>query len=241
MSTTFHERELVRTARITGMFYLAMIVAAVFGHFIIPGRVFDAADAAATLNQLAEREALARLGIVMELATATFQALLALWFYRLFRSVDSFLAVATMVFGLFNTVAQLTSAAVLATALEVALDPSLGGAGVTAQLMYVVSGNLWQGAEVFFGLWLIPMGLLVLRSGWMPRPMGWLLIAGGAGYMLRAFILYLAPNADSFAGVLVLPSVSEFWMAGYLVVKGIRRPARASQNDGAAHASVPGT
>lgn len=227
---TFHdarvdEEALVRTARITGLFYLGICVTAVFGHFIIPGQIFDPGDAAATLSNLAERETLARVGIAMELGTATFGALLALWFYRLFRSVDAFMAVAVMVFGEFNAVAQLASAAFLATALDVALDPSPGGAAATAQLMYVVSGNVWEVATVFFGLWLIPMGLLVLRSGWMPRLMGWLLIVGGVGYVLYAFILYLAPGAASIAAVLTWATVSEFWMMGYLLVYGMRRPA----------------
>lgn len=45
------------------------------------------------------------------------------------------------------------------------------------------------------------------------------------GYVLHAFILYLAPDAASFAEVLVWPSVSELWMVGYLLVKGVRRSA----------------
>lgn len=219
------ERELVRTARITGLLYLGIIVPAIFGFFIIRGQMFDPGDAAATLSSLAERETLARIGLVMELGTATCMALLALWFYRLFRSVDSFLAVAVMVLGEFNAVGLFGSTAFLATALDVAVDPSLGGAATTAQLMYVTSGSFWHVGTVAAGLWLIPMGLLVLRSRWMPRLMGWLLIAGGVGYVLHAFILYLAPDAATIASVLVWPSVSEFWMAGYLLVKGVRRTA----------------
>lgn len=230
MTTSLHHADvddqgLVRTARLTGLFYVGLCITGLFGHFIIPGQIFDAGDAAATLNHLAERETLARLGIAMELGTVTFQALLALWFYRLFRSVDAFTSGTIAVLGMVNAVAILGSAAFLATALDVALDASLDGAAATAQLMYVVRGNLWQVAMVFFGLWLIPMGLLVLRSGWMPRLMGWLLVAGGVGYVLHAFILHLAPDAASVASVLVWPSVSEFWMAGYLLVKGVRRPA----------------
>lgn len=228
MGATLHlagadERQLVRTARITGLFYLGIIVTAVFGYFIVRGQMFDPADAGATLRSLAEREAVARIGLVMELGTATCMTLLALWFYRLFRPVDGFLAVAVMVLGLFNSVALFGSTAFLAAALDVALDPSLGGAATTAQLMYILSGSFWHVGTVAAGLWLIPMGLLVLRSGWMPRLMGWLLIAGGVGYVLRAFILYLAPAAETISSVLILPTFSEFWMAGYLLVRGVRR------------------
>lgn len=223
MTTTLHaERELVRTARITGLFYLGTIVTAIFGYFIIPAQIFDAGNAAATLNHLVERETLARLGIAMELGSLTFQALLALWLYRLFRPVDAFMAVAILVLGMVNAVTILGSTAFLATALNVALDPSLGGTAATAQLMYVLRGNVWQVVSVFFGLWLIPMGFLVLRSAWMPRLMGWLLMVGGVGYVLNTFIVYLFPDAASIAAVLVWPTVSEFWMAGYLLVKGVR-------------------
>lgn len=239
MTTTFHDagvchRELVRTARIAGLFYLGSMVTAVFGHFVIPAEIFDPADAAATLTHLAERETLARLGIAMDLASATCQALLALWFYKLFRSVEPFAAGSLAVLGTVNAVLVFAAAAFVGSALDVALDLTLGGAAATAQLMYVVSANFWKVVTVFFGLWLLPMGLLVLRSGWMPRPMGWLLVAGGVAYVLHAFVLYLAPDAASVSAVLVWLSVSELWMAGYLVVKGVRRrpPAAAPAEEG---------
>lgn len=219
------QREIVRTARITGLFYLGIIVTAVFGYFLIRGRIFDPLDAAATLIHLAEQETLARLGLAMELGTGTCMALLALWLYRLFRPVDGFLAVAVMVLGELNAVALLASTAFLASALEVALDTSLGGAAATAQLLYVVSGSFWHVGTVSSGLWLIPMGLLVVRSGWMPRLMGWLLVAGGVGYVIRAFGLYLAPDSESMLAVLTWPTLSEFWIAGYMVHPGVRRSA----------------
>jgi hypothetical protein len=140
-----------------------------------------------------ENERLARVGIVLEIGIALTQALAALWFYRLFRSVDAFAAGAIAVFGVANAVVILSSAAVVATALEVSLDPVDGGAS-KAQLMYIVSDNLWEVGALFFGLWLIPMGWCVLRSRWMPRLLGWVLVVGGAGYVLSAFVAYLVPD-----------------------------------------------
>ena len=111
----------------------------------------------------------------------------------------------------------------LATAVDVAFDP-VGDAPTTVYLLYVVSANLWGVGGMFFGLWLIPMGLCVLRSGWMPRPLGWLLIGGGVGYLLGAFIVYLAPEARVVAELIAVPAhIAEFWMVGYLLVRGIRR------------------
>ena len=117
-----------------------------------------------------------------------------MWFYRLFRAADPLAAGGIAAFGLVNAVVILVSAALLATAVEVALDP-VGDAAATVQLLYLVSGNLWGVGGLFFGLWLIPMGWCVLRSGWMPRALGWILVGGGIGYVLSAFVRYLAPDA----------------------------------------------
>ena len=95
------------------------------------------------------------------------------------------------------------------------------------QLLYLVSGNLWDAGALFFGLWLIPMGRCVLRSGWMPRALGWILIAGGVGYVLSAFVRGL--GAPGVADALSLPaSVGEFWMIGYLLIRGVRPGPRSS-------------
>lgn len=220
---------LIRTARITGLLYLGLAVVGALGFLIVRNQLFVPDDATATLANLMEREALARAGIALELGIVVTQALVALWFYRLFRSVDAFAAGALAGFGMVNAVAILGSAAFLATALEVALEHSIapaGDASASVQLMYVLSGNLWVVGKAFFGLWLIPMGRLVLRSGWMPRPMGWILVVGGVGYLLSAFVTYLVSGGQMIADALTLPSaVGEFWMIGYLLVFGVRRGA----------------
>jgi hypothetical protein len=218
---------LIRTARATGLLYLGLAITGGLGFLLIRPQLFDADDANATLARLVEHESLARAGIALELLVVLTQALTAVWFYRLFRTVDSIAAGSIAAFGMANAIAILGSAALLGTATEVALTPTpAGDAAATAQLMYLVSGNLWTVGAVFFGLWLIPMGRCVHRSGWMPRFLGWLLIAGGVGYVLSAFVRYLAPGAGMVADVFTVPaSVGEFWMIGYLLVRGIRARA----------------
>ena len=50
-------------------------------------------------------------------------------------------------------------------------------------------------AQIFFGLWLLPLGYLVLKSGWFPAWIGALLIAGCFGYLVDTFATFLAPSA----------------------------------------------
>jgi Domain of unknown function (DUF4386) len=221
------ETHLVSTARVTGLLYLAFFITGILGSLVVRGQLFAADDAQATLTNLLDHESLAQVGIALELSIVLTQALTAVWFYRLFNSIDRLAAGSLAAFGLVNAVAILTSAALLATALDAATNASLSIAGdraSTVQLLYVVSGHVWGVAALFFGLWLLPMGWLVLRSRWMPQALGWTLIAGGLGYTLSAFFTYLVPSADLVSQLLTVPSiVGEVWITGYLIIFGIRR------------------
>lgn len=210
----------IRTARTTGLFYLGLAIAGLLGFLLVRPQLFVDGNAAATLARLVEHESLARVGIALEMLIVITQALAALWFYRLFRTTDHFAAGCIAAFGLVNAGAILGSAALSATALEVALTPD--GDAADAYDLYATGDNLWGVGGLFFGLWLIPMGWCALRSRWMPRALGWLLIGGGVGYMVSAFIPYLAPDAQIVADVLVVPATAgELWMIGYLLIRGV--------------------
>jgi hypothetical protein len=215
----------IRTARITGLFYLGIAITGVLGFLLVRPQLFAADDPDATLANLVTHGSLARADVALELLMVITQALTAVWFYRLFRAVDPLAASGIAAFGLVNAVAGLVSAAVRATAVQVSTDP-FGDAGATVHVLYLVGDNLWGVGALFFGLWLIPMGWCVLRSGWMPRALGWTLVGGGAGYVLGAFIRYLAPDAQILAEAVAYPAhVGEFWMVGYLLIRGVRRQA----------------
>ena len=217
---------LTRTARVTGLFYLGNAITGLLWILVVHPQLFVAGDDPnATIANLVAHESLARAGVALELGMVVTQTLAAVWFYRLFRTVNSFAASGIAAFGLVNAIVGIVSAAMLATAVEVSADP-VGDAAAHVQVLYLVSDNLWGVGALFFGLWLIPMGWCVLQSGWMPRVLGWILIGGGVGYVLSVFITYLVPDAQLVAEALTYPaSVGELWMVGYLLVRGVRRQA----------------
>lgn len=208
-------------ARTTGLLYLAVGVAGMLSYLLVRAQLFDAESPAATLGNLLQREGLARAGVALELSLVVAQVLVALWFYLLFRAVDQFAAATIAVFGSINGILLAGSAAFLGSALDVAH----GSHGELAtQQMYLVSENLWTVGNVFFGLWLVPMGLLVLRSRWAPAPLGWFLVIGGPLYVLTPFLTYLAPSLGVLTELLVVPAtIGELWMIGWLLWRGLRR------------------
>ncbi len=224
--TDVNPLELRRTARITGLLYLGLAVTGLLGFLVIRNQIFVSDDPGATLANLTEHAWLSRAGVALELGIVLTQALAAVWFYRLLRSVDSFAAASLAAFGLVNAITVSASAAMLATAIDVSRDSTLAAGGdsaATSQLLYVLSGHFWGVGAIFFGLWLIPMGRLVLRSGWLPPLLGRILIGGGVLYVLSAFVTYLFTNAETVAGLMALPAtVGEFWILGYLITRGVR-------------------
>ena len=218
------------TARMTGLFYLGLAITGMLGFLLIRPALHDPASAAATAANLVAQEGLARLGIALEMGIILTQARGAVWFFKLFRAAGDFAAGSIAAFGLLNAAILMVSAVALTAALAVALDPALapgGDAAATAQLMYVLSTASWSTGEIFFGLWLIPMGYAVLASGWMPRVLGYILIVGGVGYMLSSFVQVLLPGLpEAVDAVLTIPAtIGEFWIIGYLLIFGVRSSA----------------
>ncbi len=224
----------IRTARTTGAWYLALGIVGMLGFLVLRPQLYIEGDPAQTLTNLTTSSGLAGLSVGLELALVAAQALAAVWFFKLFASRNRVAAVAVMAFGLMNSAAIMASATFMATAVNVAGDSALapgGDAVATVALLATLSTNSWAVGSLFFGLWLVPMGWAVLTSGAMPRVLGWLLIVGGAGYVLSAFVGLAATSAPAAVAesLSLLATVGEFWMIGYLLIKGIRPDARAQQ------------
>ncbi len=218
-----------KTARLAGIAYLGLGISGALGFVLIRSQLVEPGDAAATSMNLIEHEGLARLGIAADLTVVLTQSLAALYFFKLFRDVNTFAAGSLAAFGFMNSAAILVATAFSATALEVALDGAAPTAAASALLLYDLNGAAWGVGALFFGLWLIPMGWLVLRSGFMPRPLGWILVAGGLGYSLSAYTRYLLPDADVLTDALTVPAtVGELWMIAYLLIIGVRAATIAS-------------
>ncbi|MEU7822491.1 DUF4386 domain-containing protein [Catellatospora sp. NPDC049133] len=216
-----------RTARITGLAYLGLAVSGFIGFLFIRDQLYVPDDAASTAANLIAHEGLARIGIVADLAMVLTQAATAVWFWRLFRPTSPVAAGSIAAFGLVNSVIVLVSAMCTTAALDTALraDPA---SAAQALLLYDLSGAAFALGGLFFGLWLMPMGWLAVHSGYMPRPLGWILIAGGVGYILSVLAAVLVPDLPVAVTVLVVPAtVGEFWMVGHLLVRGVSNRAAA--------------
>jgi hypothetical protein len=125
---------------------------------------------------------------------------------------------------MMNSAVIMVSAISMGAALEVATTSnlSLEYKVTSIQLLQLLSTNAWGVGSLFFGLWLIPMGYIIVSSKRMPVWLGRVIIIGGCGYLLSTFFKYLG-FTNPFMEALVIPAtVGEFWIIGYLLIYGIR-------------------
>lgn len=217
-----------RTARITGFWYLLLALSGMLGFLWLQPQVFIANDPKATLEKITMPGSVAHLRLLMELLVVVSQAMAAVWFYRLFVSLDKARATALVLWGTVNAVVILVSAIAMYTVIEMAGNSNMAIAEKLplVQFLIRISANAWTLGGLFFGLWLLPMGTIVIRSRCMPIALGWVLVAGGAGYLLQTFAI-AAGLSSSYLGLLVMPAtIGELWMVGYLLIYGLR-PAPA--------------
>jgi len=221
-----------RLARIGGLAYLALAALTGFA-YSASASLYIAGDAAGTTARLAADPALVRAAVAADLAGGVAWVLCALILYRLLVGLGPGAAQALVVFTslgagimMLNCVLQLAALRVATGAIDL---PALGAAGTSgaAQLLMDTHAYGTIVASVFMGLWLIPFGMLVRRSGGLlPGPVGSLLIIGGACYLAKVLAAILAPELhEAIKGViLMVPTVPEVVMVGFLLVVGVRSP-----------------
>jgi hypothetical protein len=226
----------VRLARTAGLYYLVVAICSGFAE-IVRQNVYVPGDAVASAQNVVASADLVRLSFVADLVQATFAVFVVLALYRLLQHVHQGLARAMVVFVVIQVAITSLNMVHQLGALVVATNPSYassfgpGGSDALVLLLLDLQHNGFLVAQIFFGLWLFPLGLLAYHSGMFPRPLGVLLMVATGAYLVDVAMKFLAADvADAVSQVVLVPIVvvAEVSMLVYLLVKGVRTPARAS-------------
>ena len=214
-----------KTARIAGFLYLIIFPLNVFAMMYIPSNLIVPGDAATTANNIMASEGLFRSGIVSFLIGQTVFILLVLLLYKLLKPVNKNLAVLMVIFflvgvpiAMLNVLNQFAALLLLSGADYLT---AIGADQLHAQVMLFLNLHEHgiQIASIFWGLWLLPLGYLVFKSGFLPRILGVLLMIGFFGYLIDFFIFFLNLNFD--APIIQLTSIGELLFPLWLLIKGV--------------------
>jgi hypothetical protein len=222
------QRQLITTARVAGMWYLTLAISGVLGFMVFHPQIFVSSDPQKTLTNLINQESISRIRLLCELVIIVSQALAAVWFYRLFNGVNSWAAWAVGIWGMMNSAAIMMSAISMSSAIDIAKSSTLPFLEKLPMIELLGNQitNAWGVGNIFFGLWLIPMGYIIVNSKRMPIWLGRILIIGGIGYLISVFTKSAGIDNPILEFLVIPATIGEFWMIGYLLIYGIR-PVKA--------------
>jgi len=223
MPTRTAETSPLVRARIAGFLYLMVNLPAPFALIYLPSRLIVRGDAAATAANIMASESLFRLAIVGFLFTLTASIFLVLALYQLLKVVNKNMASLMVIFmlvsipiGMLNELNNLAILLLLSGAdyLKVFTTEQLQA------LVYLFLRLHNQGfniAQIFWGLWLFPMGYLVFKSGFLPRILGILLMIACFGYVIQSFAAFLGYNLS----IIFFTGWGELFLLLWLLIKGV--------------------
>ena len=181
-----------RLARITGLLYLLLVPLGVFGILYVTSALIAPGDMAATAGSIAANESLFRLSIVSALLAQLVNLAVVLLLYKLLKPVNEPVALLMVIFLVLGIpiamLNEVNNGAVLL--LVESADQSYASMALFLGL-HEYGINI---AQIFWGLWLFPMGYLVFKSGYIPRVIGILLMIGCFGYLIDSFTFLLLPG-----------------------------------------------
>jgi hypothetical protein len=221
-------------ARIAGFLYLLVAIFSGFAFGYVLTKVYVAGDAATTAANVVANAGLVRMGVVADLFQATVWVFLAMTLYILLKHVHlsaaramvTLVAVGAAIVCL-NDVFQFESVRV---ATDGSYTAALGAAGSSALVLLLLEIHHYGFlvAQIFFGLWLVPLGYLAYKSAMFPKALGVALIVGGACYLVGLLAVFLVPDfafGEKINVFVTIPSaVAEISMVLYLLVIGVKIP-----------------
>jgi hypothetical protein len=223
-----------RLARIAGGLYLLVGIFGGFAEGFVEPKMYAAGNAAATAGNVVANAGLLRMGIVADLLDGTFFVFTALALYMLLKDVHKSAARAMLVFVVIAATITCISAVFEFEGLRVATGAvsatALGVGGAHALVLLLLDAQHYGllAAQIFFGLWLAPLGYLAYKSGRFPKALGVVLVVASVSYLVDVIAAFLVPDLDKHihAFTTIVPAIAEPWMVAYLLVIGVRSAAR---------------
>jgi len=206
-------------ARVTGIVGILVLASGSFAGFVA-SRLIVSDDVVATSTNIVASELLHRLGIASSLVMMIAWLFYALFLYRLLRAVHAGIAVIMIALVLASVPIYMLNQVNLLGVLLSASDRLYGQVRLFLDLYQF--GNLV--AAIFFGLWLLPLGLLVFKSGFLPRLLGVLLMAGSPGYLVLFVQAFFLPGSERTPWTnpfLAVTHLSELALMLWLLIRGV--------------------
>jgi hypothetical protein len=218
-----------KTARLTGFYYLLVAICGFYGIMYVPSQIVVKGNPVVTMQHILANEFLFRSGIVVNLFGAVAFMLTVLAFYELFKKIDERKAKWMVVLVMVQIPITFLIESFAITSLMIAKSEILKNLSLTERQDWVMfflklKSYTIVALIIFWGLWLIPLGQLVLKSGYLPKLIGILLVLGGIAYVAESVDYILFAEKLSFITDYgsIFYSTAELSTVAWLLIKGVK-------------------
>jgi hypothetical protein len=209
-----------KTARIAGLWYFAFILLGAFAIMFVDEKLSVVDDTAATIENFRANGVLFGFGLVAYIAGFVCFVLSVSALCKIFKSVDNRLT--RLMMALVLTGAAIALICKLAQAVAVVI-PAIEPQSNTAETLLSFYTNGGMANEIFYGLWLLPLGLLILKSDLIPKVIGILLLVTCVCHLLDFGIFFFAPSVSAMVQpILYAGEIGEFVLVLWLLIKGVK-------------------
>jgi Domain of unknown function (DUF4386) len=220
---------LKKTARLAGLLYLFLVITGVYIIMYVPSQIIAWSDTDTTAKNILSNEFLFRTGIIGDILSNTIFVFLVLVLYRLLKQVNDHQAKLMVAFVIVQIPAVFIMESLNITSLmlfkgEILKTFELNQRQDLAMLFLKINDYGSLTLEMFWGLWLLPFGLLVYKSGFIPRIFGILLIIAGIAYMHASLASILFPSYSALVNkpTLLLVAIGEISITLWLLIIGVK-------------------
>lgn len=217
-----------KTARVAGLLYLVTVVTGIFSLIVVPSHINAHGDASATISNIVAFESLFRLGIAAGALGYVAFLLLPFALYKLLSPVNRDVAVLMVVLAVacvpIYFVAIANRLDILSLLDGSAKQQVFSSGQLQAKVVSLLDayGNKVLISEIFWGLWLLPFGYLVFKSGFLPKILGVLLMIGCFSYLMTFTGQLLFPRYTIPGFVMWPASFGEIGICLWLLLMGVR-------------------
>lgn len=216
-----------KTARIAGLFFLLMVVFGLFAEIFFRQKIFVIDDIAATAHNILSNEFLYRVGISSDILMSLCYLFTALVLYKLLAPVNKNLAATMVVFAAAGSIMLLCNIQSELAPLTILKGNEYMGSFNTSQLQSLAMHSYqsylhgYVFGQVFFALWVLPLGILIHRSRFIPKVFGVLFVLEAILALLAVFVHILFSN-EAIEIILLIPgTVAEITFMFWLLIRGI--------------------
>lgn len=216
--------------RLAGLLFLILVITGVFAEFFVRQKLYVVNDLTATSQNIIENQWLFRLGFVSDLVMSTMFFVYGYVLYLIFKPVHKNVSLFLLLCAVISVAMFCQNSLNQFSVLDLLVSTNYSEAFKPEQLQALsmffqnIHINGYYVNQIFFGMYLFPLGYMIIKSGLVPKILGYVLILGFIGDMIDFVVYFLFPNADSILldNITIPADIGEISLCLWLLIMGVR-------------------